>query len=327
MDKSVPDPSQLENRGFAALVDDGYSLPVQRTYIVLGLARGGTTMVAKVLDALGLYMGADSANVVGEDRVLADALESGDRETAQSIVDGYNAAHDVWGFKRPNVVSHLTALGVEFRNPHYVVVMRDIFSIANRNLISVFKDPITDMRDSLQHLEDLVTFVEANRAQPMFFLSYERVLGDPREFVIDFADFCGEELDVMGIRRVMHAINPGGGDDYLQQSRVDSFMGRITGATHNSIAGFFRYHGTADHPPLELFVNNEPVVADVQWDHIDLLRPNGRDFSGDHAFTLTVVDGPTLHDGDRISVVAADRRRQQLKNCPYKVRLQPGQAR
>ncbi|NNC78533.1 MAG: hypothetical protein HKN94_00105 [Acidimicrobiales bacterium] len=321
MEKSVPDPSQLENRGFAALVDDGYTLPAQRTYIVLGLARGGTTMVAKVLEALGVFMGNDAGNVVGEDRALSDAIESGDQVAAQAIIDAYNADHDVWGFKRPNIVSHLTTLGVELRSPHFVIVMRDIFSIANRNLISVFKDPITDMRDSLHHLEDLVSFVEANQSQPMFFLSYERVLGDPREFVIDFADFCGEELDVMGIRKVMHAINPGGGDEYLQQSRVDSFMGRVTGASADSVNGFFRYHRGPEHPPLELFVNNEPVVADVQWDHIDLLRPNGRDFTGDHAFTLTITDGPTLHDGDRVSVVAADRRRQQLKNCPYKVRL------
>jgi len=321
MADGVPDSSQLENLGFAALVDDAYEVPAQRTYIVLGLARGGTTMVAKVLAALGVFIGDDGDNVVGEDRVLAEAIESGDRAAAQAIIDRYNASHDVWGFKRPNVARALTELGISFRNPHYVVVMRDLFSIANRNQISVFKDPITDMRDSIGLLDQLVAFIEANRNDPLFLLSYERVLGAPREFVIDFADFCGEELDVKATRKLMHAINPGGGDDYIEQSRIDSFMGRITGTTASTVSGFFRSHADATQPPLELFVNNEPADATTTWAHHDMVKPNGRDFSGPHAFSLTITDGTSLADGDRISVVAADRRRQHLKNCPYKVRL------
>lgn len=320
MDKSLPDAGQLENRGFANLVPDGYVRPEERTYMVVGLARSGTTMVAKVLDSFGLFMGEGADNSVGEDTVLAKAIESHDRTAVAGIVERYDAAHPIWGFKRPNVFTYLNADTVEFRNPHFIVVLRDIFAIANRNYISTFRHPIDDMRESLGLLDELVSFIERNRSAPMFFLSYERALIEPRDFVIELGSFCGVDLSPRMIRDALYTITPGGGEGYLQGSRVDSFFGRITAVSASSVSGHFRYHRTTETPPLELFVNADPVETSVAWSFVDLARPSGRDFSGDFGFTLSITDGTKLSVGDSVDVIADDQRRQRLKNCPYRVR-------
>ena len=50
-------------------------------------------------------------------------------------------------------------------------------------------------------------------------------------------------------------------------------------------------------------------------------RKSGRVFEGDHAFTLTLTEGRELVRGDKVIVVADDRRRQRLRNCPYRVKI------
>jgi hypothetical protein len=320
----IPDSKHLENSGFFVHRPDGYVLPDERTFVVLGLPRGGTTMVSKALSSMGVFMGAAADNAVGEDTTLADAIESGDKRSARKIIDGYNSAHATWGFKRPNIVNHLDAVGVEFRNPHYVVVMRDLLAIANRNRLSTFKDPFKDMRESIASLDTLVGFIETNTDDPMFLLSYERVLARPRPFAIAFSEFCGIDLDAKAVRSFLHAVTPD--ENYLESSRSDTFMGRVTGAGETTVSGYFRYNHSDDRPPLELFVNDEPVDSDVRWSFIELNRPNGKTYRGDHAFDLTLTDRRSFDHGDRIVVVAEGRRRQQLRNCPYRVKLRKNQA-
>ena len=319
----IPDSKHLENSGFFVHQPEGYTLPDERTFIVLGLPRGGTTMLSKALSSMGVFMGAAADNAVGEDTTLADAIESGDKRLARNIIDDYNSAHAVWGFKRPNIVNHLEAVGVEFRNPHYVVVMRDLLAIANRNRLSTFKDPFKDLRDSIASLETLVGFVETKTDDPMFLLSFERVLATPRPFATAFAEFCGIDLDVKGVRSFLQAMTPDG--KYLESSRSDTFMGRVISADETTVKGYFRYNHSADRPPLELFVNDEPVEADVRWSFIELNRPNGKTYRGDHAFDLTLTGERRFAHGDRIVVVAEGRRRQQLRNCPYRVKLRKNQ--
>ena len=73
----MPDASNLSNDGFMTLLPDGYEPPEERTFIVIGLARGGTTMVARLLDAFGVHMGDEADNPVVEDRRIAAAIEDG----------------------------------------------------------------------------------------------------------------------------------------------------------------------------------------------------------------------------------------------------------
>ena len=98
-----------------------YTESHQRTVIVLGVPRGGTSMVAKILSVLGVFMG-DKLGATYEDpdffrvmqrfgnmppwrrkwhflqrrKVLSDI---------QSLVAQRNVDHEVWGWKFPGVIS------------------------------------------------------------------------------------------------------------------------------------------------------------------------------------------------------------------------------
>jgi hypothetical protein len=301
------------------LVPDGYEQPPERTFVVLGLARGGTTMVAQLLSSFGIPMGDEADNPVVEDRRLAAAFEDGTATDVRAVVADYDAANPVWGFKRPNVFRSLDPQEIPFRNPHYVVVMRDLLSIANRNRISMFKDPVTDMRDSIALMSDLVEFIDAQHQHPMFLFSFDKSLLNVRSLVGAMADFCGVELTPSTRRRALKSIEVDN-SNYLELSRADSFMGRITSSTDRTVTGFFRYHHRDENPPLELFVNDEPVDAAARWFHTDITRPNGTVFSGQYGFELSLADGHQLVAGDLVSVVIDDERRQQVRNSPYRIR-------
>ena len=314
----MPDASNLSNDGFMTLLPDGYEPPEERTFIVIGLARGGTTMVARLLDAFGVHMGDEADNPVVEDRRIAAAIEDGGDAAVRAVVADYDANHAVWGFKRPNVFRSLDPQNLPFRNPHFVVVVRDPLAIANRNRISMFKDPLVDMADSVELMADLVRFVEAQRAHPMFLLSFDKSLMNVRSLVGDMADFVGVELTQPLRRKALKSIEVDN-NNYLELSRADSFMGRITDATDGTVTGFFRYHHHDANPPLEVYVDDEPVDADLRWFDTHIDRPNGKRFSGRYGFELQ-LDGVRLQPGDQVSVLVDDERRQELRNSPYRVR-------
>ena len=314
----MPDASNLSNDGFMTLLPDGYEPPEERTFIVIGLARGGTTMVARLLDAFGVHMGDEADNPVVEDRRIAAAIEDGGDAAVRAVVADYDANHAVWGFKRPNVFRSLDPQILPFRNPHFVVVVRDPLAIANRNRISMFKDPLVDMADSVELMADLVRFVEAQRAHPMFLLSFDKSLMNVRSLVGDMAEFVGVELTQPLRRKALKSIEVDN-NNYLELSRADSFMGRITDATDGTVTGFFRYHHHDSNPPLEVYVDDEPVDADLRWFDTHIDRPNGKRFSGRYGFELQ-LNGVRLQPGDQVSVLVDDERRQELRNSPYRVR-------
>ncbi len=315
----MPDASNLSNEGFMALLPDGYEPPSEKTFIVVGLARGGTTMVARLLESFGVFMGDEADNPVVEDRRIAAAIEGGDSASVQAVVDDYDAAHGVWGFKRPNVFRSLDAGDLPFRNPHFVVVLRDALAIANRNQISMFKDPLVDMADSVELMADLVRFVEQQRGHPLFLLSFDKSLMNVRSLVGEMADFVGVELTQPMRRRALKSIEVDNAN-YLELSRADSFMGRITDVRERTVTGFFRYHHREDNPPLEVFIDDEPVNAEMRWFDTHIDRPNGKRFSGRYGFELTLEPGVQLRPGQQISVLVDDERRQELRNSPYRVK-------
>ena len=74
----------LKKEGVLALNRPHSALP-EKTVVVLGVARGGTTMVASVLQSLGVFMG-DKLGPVLEDVTLSRAVESRDIQQLKELV-------------------------------------------------------------------------------------------------------------------------------------------------------------------------------------------------------------------------------------------------
>ena len=113
-----------------------------RTLIVVGVARSGTSMVAGVLEKLGVFMGTRRDQIVFEDTELAAMLEAQPPiENARDWLRARDSVHQVWGWKRPDAFKYLSSYLPAFRNPCLIVTFRDLLAISMRNAIAVESDP------------------------------------------------------------------------------------------------------------------------------------------------------------------------------------------
>lgn len=106
--------AELLNKG-TFLIGPVESDPRERTVVVVGLPRGGTSMVAGVLHRIGIPTG--EGRVV-EDQDLGGAFDKGDDDRFRELIAAKNVAHDVWGWKRQASHGRLEFVDQSFRNPY-----------------------------------------------------------------------------------------------------------------------------------------------------------------------------------------------------------------
>lgn len=204
---------QLQNSGIGVLND----APIDKhaTIIIVGVPRSGTTMVAKTLGALGVYLGADLNEPIQEDLLLAKAIEDSPADIAL-VVEAYNSAHDVWAFKRPTAYQALDASW--FRNPRFIIPFRDPVAIAKREEISMAFDFRDQLRRAAEWSGDLADFALLQTA-PLMLVSYEKALLQPDRFVDELVRFCGVETDEPTRRAASMVVKPSPAD-YIKGSQM-----------------------------------------------------------------------------------------------------------
>jgi hypothetical protein len=132
------------------------------TVCLLGLPRGGTSMLAWMVAQLGIFMGESIHPSTGEDAAFLS--HEGDRaiftEPAQAprraafmtglaaTIAARNAAHDVWGWKDPLAPYYLTEIAGQLRQPRLIIVARDLAAIAQREAL---EEPWLDANALLGH--------------------------------------------------------------------------------------------------------------------------------------------------------------------------------
>ena len=175
------------------------------TIIVLGVARGGTSMVAKSLHLAGVPMNATT--VTYEDIALGEALETQNTPLVEQLILERNRAHSVWGIKRPNMLDTLPQYLHLFRNPICVTVFRDILSTAKRNEISLNWSIVEGLKLAIHSNLQLVQFIQAHSI-PNLLVSYEKAVQHPRTFVTALVEHCGISCDIEPIVNSIEADNP-----------------------------------------------------------------------------------------------------------------------
>lgn len=159
------------------------------TVIILGVPRGGTTMVAGVAKRCGLSIG---DNLPGnlED---PDFSQTAGHDVAQmeAAAARRNAVMKVWGWKYPRAASYLPALLPKLRNPRIVMVWRDLMATAARNVAR--GKPIRESLRAASRIQAKnIELVEADPC-PILHVSYEKAVRDPAAFVHILADFIGSK--------------------------------------------------------------------------------------------------------------------------------------
>jgi len=180
----------------------------QRTYVVVGNGRGGTSMVAGLIAALGsvpiLGTNGDSLNYEDHEIVnLAQGLDvnqnplnlSQDELAARmlDVISRRNAASDVWGWKDPSADLYLESIVDKLRNPHVILVSRDLGAVAGAHTVLSGMDAAEAFTQASARLGRYWNMVQRLRL-PTLLVSYERGKHRPQELLTALGAFTGTKV-------------------------------------------------------------------------------------------------------------------------------------
>ncbi|WP_343066721.1 glycosyltransferase [Dissulfurirhabdus thermomarina] len=296
---------QLVNKGLFVMGEPEAAQP--RTIVVVGPARSGTSMVAGALHHLGLFMGTSAVDPVFEDQDLSRAMDGWNADggaAARRIVAAYDREHEAWGWKRPSAVGYLERTHGILRRPHYIITFKDIFSISNRNRISMKSDILANMRRNHREYGQVLDFLERFRP-PALLVSYEKALRFKEELVEALAGFCGLAPTPDAVRKVLDFVSPDR-PQYLDLTRITKARGRVEAVTADHVIGWAAGVHHDRVVEVEIRVNGRPagtVRADI--DREDLAGVPGLE-RRNVGFRFTFPEGTRPVPGDTVTARVAD---------------------
>lgn len=281
----------------------------EASFVITGLARSGTSMLARVLLAGGVFLGEAADDVVHEDVEIGAALSSGDRERLKALIAARNGQHAVWGFKRPHLHAVMRPEELRLlRNPCLLVSSRDPVAVAQRNVISELLPDRQAVEEAARAQTALLDFAYAADC-PVMLASYEKAVTMREAFIDRVIGFCG--LAEMASRReaMLAAIEPNR-EAYRQAARRQ-YEGVIDQISEGVLTGWAREIGVADPVRLVLHVDGEAVA----WFTADVWRPDlqaaGIGSDGRHGFAVNAR--PFLDHPDSVVAVYVEGRIHTLR--------------
>ncbi|NJR63142.1 MAG: hypothetical protein HC769_32795 [Cyanobacteria bacterium CRU_2_1] len=159
----------------------------QRTVIVLGVARSGTSMVTGLIRELGIFMGDIDIDNHEDPMFANDNIED-----LKKIINQRNQQYSNWGWKVPKTIFCIHELLPFLRNPCFIVLTRDPFDIAHsmqHRTGSSFDLSIEHIFMVYHYLETFIEFC----VSPIAIVSYNRAVNDREMLVQELIDFLNFE--------------------------------------------------------------------------------------------------------------------------------------
>ncbi len=269
----------LVNKGIAFLNVPKHD-PEEKTVIVVGVARGGTSIIAGVLHHLDVFMGHRSNPPVFEDMRLSLAFESKTKESFEQVIEDYNRQHHTWAWKRPSSLHDLPRVASAVRNPFFIFVFRDLFSIANRNAISMKLGIEDGLQRALDDYGEIIQFIIENQA-PAMLVSSEKIFRHKEALLNDLCKFIGLQPDSKQYKRAIAFISPDP-KEYLDATRITRSRGTVNRNLLQTglLRGWARAVHHTNPVQVEVRVNNElitTITADIYRENLEQpgIHPTG----------------------------------------------------
>ena len=176
-----------------------------KTFVVLGVERGGTSMVAGMVRALGVDLGERAGRNHEDPRFLSE-----DPAILKQRIEENNKRRDCWGFKMPKASLMLDFYSENLRNPHYILVFRNIASVVDSWQTRGGSDPMQTGEHALNYYSAALTALRDSGA-PLAFANYERACDNPAEFAGSLAGFLGVDQADESIARAASVVTGEGG--------------------------------------------------------------------------------------------------------------------
>lgn len=164
----------------------------RRTYIVMGVMRGGTSMVAGVMRGLGIDLGPQVSEQNHESALLTSKNSI---EDIRLTISQYSSEKDIWGWKFPHAADYLEQVLDEISNPHFICVFRDAAANAGGlNRWGDSPDTLRAMDATLNRQKKNLQLVRKLEC-PSLLISYEKALRHKALFVDQFSAWLGINAD------------------------------------------------------------------------------------------------------------------------------------
>lgn len=183
------------------------------THIVFGSPRGGTTMVAKVLQELSIDLGGVNANLEDPNFNIDYMNKQGIPRPEQickllASIEQNNTSKRIWGWKYPAAIRYLDDIWTSLLNPHLICIFRDPVAISLRNINKRKASPHNSLQGAIDLQQRNIKFLKSKPDIPQFICSYEKCLSNPLNFVMEISAFVGCSLTSSELQRVAHSIDP-----------------------------------------------------------------------------------------------------------------------
>ncbi len=187
-------------------IPEGLTDQSQKTVIVTGMSRGGTSAISSVIEALGVYMGPTSSLVKGgafEWDVFSAAVHP---EEIVAVVAETNAKRDVWGCKCAGTPERFLEFIGSFRNPYVILSVRDAVAAATfyARAEAIKASQWERLREYHRGFGDFLDIFAVAATYPRMAISYERAMNQPYQTVIAIIKFlhlspdCEQVLEAAG---------------------------------------------------------------------------------------------------------------------------------
>ncbi len=156
---------------------------LQKTFVIVGVQRGGTSMVAGVLRELGVNLGSNLGGNHEDPEFL-----SMDTKKILEVADKRNEQLDVWGWKMPHSSEYIVDIQDKLRNLHTIVVFRNLLAMTESQMkhsTTTFSNAFKFSADRLNQVSQIVPGISG----PLMLVDYDSALKKPTVFVNELIDF------------------------------------------------------------------------------------------------------------------------------------------
>lgn len=191
------------------------TVKAQKTYVVLGSPRGGTSLIAGSLKVLGVYMGENPTEQYEDpDFKLTPREAALARKRLSPVIARRNREHEFWGWKLPNNIYYIREVVGALINPVFIFVYRSPLEIARSSCKHDRRDWSKEKANLLRAAERHTAMVRAFQDElpesaEVHEFQLEAIQANPAAFADAIVRITNRDQEF--VPEVLSFINPGGG--------------------------------------------------------------------------------------------------------------------
>lgn len=162
--------------GELTIVNPSCNSTAEKTVVVFGCGRGGTSALSGCLRNLGVAMAEERVHPLKHEWSPVEYVNNNvDRRSTKLNIDFMDARYPVWGWKAPKDLFALSQYVTQLRNPHIIIVFRNVLDVCRSSELREGVPAIITLLDACSVYSALAD-IAASTEFPLAMVSYESLV-------------------------------------------------------------------------------------------------------------------------------------------------------